>query len=264
MVYFVFMVYFDNIRHQYLPALRQQLWAFMHFPFHLALVLFMEGATQFVVWWKVLEIENALSNTIGDALDKAGSTINKTSEIVDLLDNTITPFLTLYPPTYTDSVIALNEVRGNISTFPDSYWQTNFTDLEDPRLQPLIGNLTLLWDTLDNILLTKFKIDLTEDVAKSAPANASMEALQNQISDESWQRFNLVVRTTNRPKLACLFRGRPLTPCSSNTRSPPPVSCSSSSTCSTPSPGRRSGGRGTSPVGSSRRRSASACVSRRS
>lgn len=37
-------------------GIRRELWAFLHFPFHLALVLLVEGAAQFIVWRKVVEV----------------------------------------------------------------------------------------------------------------------------------------------------------------------------------------------------------------
>jgi hypothetical protein len=260
MIYFVFMVYFDNIRHQHLPPFRQQAWAFMHFPVHLAMVLFMEGATQFVIWWKVLEIENGLSNTLIDAFNQVGVTINKTQDFVNLLEDKINDFVTLFPPTYTTSLTALNDVIGNLSTFPDSYWQINFTD-DDPRLLPLISNVTFLWSTLDNILLNKFKIDLTEDVEKSVPSNTSISDLQNQLSAESWQRFNLVVSALAD---AVFCESVKSTECSrrfsSNILSCRPALSSSSLTCCTSSRERRGGGRGTSSACSSRLFWVSACV----
>ena len=50
------MIYFDWMNHAGFGAIRQELWAFLHFPFHLALVLMVEGAAQFIVWRKVVEV----------------------------------------------------------------------------------------------------------------------------------------------------------------------------------------------------------------
>lgn len=40
-LYFLYMLYFDNLSNER-GAVRQQLWAFLHFPLHLALVLAVE------------------------------------------------------------------------------------------------------------------------------------------------------------------------------------------------------------------------------
>lgn len=38
--------------------MRQQIWTFLHFPFHMALVLLMEGINQFVSWRHIIEFMN--------------------------------------------------------------------------------------------------------------------------------------------------------------------------------------------------------------
>lgn len=56
-MYFFFMLYFDWFKISvtyHLRSWRQGFWVLVHFPFHVALLLFVEGATQFVVWWKAV------------------------------------------------------------------------------------------------------------------------------------------------------------------------------------------------------------------
>lgn len=194
MIYFVFMVYFDNLRHQHLPPVRQQVWAFLHFPVHLAMVLFMEGSTQFVIWWKILEVETDLANTLTAALETLDQKlIVTTKDLVDVLQAKVDEFTTLYPPTYTESVVAISDVIGNVSAIPDSFWAVNYTDENDPRLQPLVADLSFLWTTLDNILLAKFNIDVAQDVDESQVNPNDSASVQSTINSESWSRFNLVV-----------------------------------------------------------------------
>jgi hypothetical protein len=50
------MIYFDWLNSSHFGSFREGLWAFLHFPFHLALVLLMEGAAQFILWRKVVEV----------------------------------------------------------------------------------------------------------------------------------------------------------------------------------------------------------------
>lgn len=49
------MLYFDSLTREHFGSIRQQIWAFLHFPFHVALVLFLEGTSQFVIWHKMVE-----------------------------------------------------------------------------------------------------------------------------------------------------------------------------------------------------------------
>jgi hypothetical protein len=50
------MLYFDFLPKGHFGSIRQPIWAFLHFPFHLALVLFMEGLAEFVIWHKMVEV----------------------------------------------------------------------------------------------------------------------------------------------------------------------------------------------------------------
>jgi hypothetical protein len=50
------MLYFDALPDYHFGSIRQQFWAFSHFPFHLFLVLFLEGMAQFVIWFKMNEV----------------------------------------------------------------------------------------------------------------------------------------------------------------------------------------------------------------
>lgn len=54
LIYFFFQIYFDWVDHVHLKGLRQQIWTLLHFPFHAALLMFLAGAVQFMIWWKVV------------------------------------------------------------------------------------------------------------------------------------------------------------------------------------------------------------------
>lgn len=45
----------DTINREHFGSIRQQLWAFLHFPFHAALVLCLSGMAQFVIFQKIME-----------------------------------------------------------------------------------------------------------------------------------------------------------------------------------------------------------------
>ncbi|KAK5120948.1 hypothetical protein LTR85_005732 [Meristemomyces frigidus] len=59
-LYFLYMLYFDWIQEEHLGDVRQQVWAFLHFPLHLVLVLAVEGAAQSLSWRAGVEESNFL------------------------------------------------------------------------------------------------------------------------------------------------------------------------------------------------------------
>ncbi|KAF2491319.1 hypothetical protein BU16DRAFT_425787, partial [Lophium mytilinum] len=49
-IYFLYMLYFDRLREDHFGTIKQQIWAFIHFPLHISLVLLLEGVSNFVTW----------------------------------------------------------------------------------------------------------------------------------------------------------------------------------------------------------------------
>lgn len=60
--YFVYMLYFDWIEEDHFGSIRQQIWAFLHFPFHLSLALAIEGVNQCIMWRAATVATNELYN----------------------------------------------------------------------------------------------------------------------------------------------------------------------------------------------------------
>ena len=53
--YFLYMLYFDQVDNKRFGTIRQQFWALAHFPFHISLVLLMEGTARFITWRNAID-----------------------------------------------------------------------------------------------------------------------------------------------------------------------------------------------------------------
>jgi hypothetical protein len=92
--YITYQLYFDWMRSHHLKPIRQIAWAFLHFPFHMALTLFVEGATQFIILGKIFEVTD-------DAVTKLFSNVAPTVRMPDFIkqvNSTLNEVLSLYPP----------------------------------------------------------------------------------------------------------------------------------------------------------------------
>lgn len=49
------MLYFDQIEHERFGTIRQQIWALLHYPLHMAILLLVEGNTSLIVWNSVVQ-----------------------------------------------------------------------------------------------------------------------------------------------------------------------------------------------------------------
>lgn len=54
------MLYFDQVDNKRFGTIRQQFWALAHFPFHISLVLLMEGTARFITWRNAIEVVDLL------------------------------------------------------------------------------------------------------------------------------------------------------------------------------------------------------------
>ncbi|KAJ9635620.1 hypothetical protein H2204_005794 [Knufia peltigerae] len=54
LLYFVWILYFDQIDHDRFGTIRQQVWAILHFPLHTALILVSEGSATLILWKAII------------------------------------------------------------------------------------------------------------------------------------------------------------------------------------------------------------------
>ncbi|OAQ57472.1 hypothetical protein VFPPC_17170 [Pochonia chlamydosporia 170] len=202
-MYLVFLVYFDWLRSSfYLPALRQQIWTCLHLPFHLSVVLFMQGFTQFLLWSKIV----SQINRIGIIADPADDARALTSEAVqNSLNSSVQSFFSDYPPKILSSLDTVNEALKNITQIPDSIWPAvaNQTVDSDADLSPdmrrafeTLGNTVVtIYFTMANALYGAFGINLDDDISKKDPAaakNIKDGGYQVLVQDKTWRRYRLV------------------------------------------------------------------------
>lgn len=50
LIYFIWVLYFDQIENERFGTIRQQIWAILHFPLHVAILLTVEGAASMIIW----------------------------------------------------------------------------------------------------------------------------------------------------------------------------------------------------------------------
>ncbi|OAQ98466.1 hypothetical protein LLEC1_02952 [Akanthomyces lecanii] len=218
-IYFVFLVYFDWMRHLQLPALRQQIWTALHYPFHLSLVLFMRGFTQLILFGKAFNVFNTLSDNWVYDPSPGARTLDidvfdmTSSAIADSLANETNQIFDLYPPPDLVTRVVVNHSIANISTIPDATWAnlqkyysaaaTNESAVLDDNT--LNGFLTLMeqaiviFSAIANSVSKSFGIDVSGEVKAKQPSdNNPLKLSENEvtISDKTNQRARLVFAYT--------------------------------------------------------------------
>ncbi|KAJ6447087.1 sulfate permease [Purpureocillium lavendulum] len=181
-IYFVFLVYFDWLKSSfYLPPIRQQLWTSIHLPFHLSLVLFMQGFTQYLIWSKIVNQINRL-NDIADPHDDAR--LATSIAVRDSINASVQAFFRDYPPRISTTMDTVNDALNNITQIPDSVWplienSSSTFDTVDGAPQDVQDALVTLFTvgvtlatSMANALFAAFGIKVDEDIAEKDPGAA--------------------------------------------------------------------------------------------
>ncbi|KAI1132319.1 hypothetical protein F5Y10DRAFT_294076 [Nemania abortiva] len=205
-IYFVFMIYFDWIaNHKILRGNRQFAWAVLHFPFHLALLLFMEGSTQFVQWWKIYEVLDWVGAKFDSSFKEFQEKISKephtprTEILVQELNTSVVQIFDKYEVTYFDTVYEIDQVFSNISTIPNEWWDDEYNEQPNAlRYQNLLNDgLDELSTTVTNSILANFNVDPIKNIATTGNFTATTEPeLQGAALQNSADRFTITFKYT--------------------------------------------------------------------
>ena len=60
LIYFIWVLYFDQIKNERFGTIRQQIWAMLHYPLHVAILLTVEGSTALILWNIIVHANDAL------------------------------------------------------------------------------------------------------------------------------------------------------------------------------------------------------------
>ncbi|KAJ3493105.1 hypothetical protein NLG97_g4953 [Lecanicillium saksenae] len=213
-VYFVFLVYFDWLGAKTrLPHIRRTFWVALHFPFHLALVLFMQGFTQMLIWGKIArQLRRAFDSADpSDDLDLVNGNTT-TAEVFNSMNQTVYEFLDSYPSKLESTTEVINSALKNISSLPDSIWPVlanlsnsdtdvsvdNLNGTDQSNYYKLYYSVGSLGSSLANNVFRAFN---TETSGELEAKNKNLEkqdgrGFQFQLQEDNWKRYGLVFAYT--------------------------------------------------------------------
>lgn len=192
----------------YLPALRQQFWAALHLPLHLALVLHLRSFTQWLLWSSMW---NQFSRLLDFSDPSEDAFLSNTTSIAvrDSINASVQAFLHDYPAKTMEAMETINDALTNLTTIPNTFWSSLAHYSKTKDLQGEIwrssnpqGFLTFahssfyLVTTLGNILFQSFGIELQGEIAagnSSGQQELQGGALQFRVRERTWARCRLVV-----------------------------------------------------------------------
>lgn len=142
-------MYFDQVDHKRFGTIRQQFWALCHFPFHVSLVLLMEGTSRFVTWRNALVLVSTITDEYTIIYDK----FNTTADIANALD------------VYSKKL--LSSVKADLNVYNVTSFISDIKKEKDPKSEKALSAVTALLGTLINATFKFFKIASSKNTAKT-------------------------------------------------------------------------------------------------
>lgn len=206
-IYFIFLIYFDWLRSSfYLPPLRQQLWMIIHLPFHLSLILFTQGFTQFLIWSKIVDVINSVSVGLGRGNVEWLYTATS-AQVQERMNLSAQLFFRDFPPKISSTWMTVDDALANITRIPDAFWpdlanyyKTNDaralrgTDFKDTEIFSNVLQATM--SSMANALFATFGMDFESEVTNKNPRvdeEIRGGGFQGMVQDTTWDRYKLVV-----------------------------------------------------------------------
>ncbi|KAL7932059.1 hypothetical protein V8C35DRAFT_329036 [Trichoderma chlorosporum] len=202
LIYFVYQMYFDWMHSGRLAHTRQMLWVSLHLPFHIALVLLLEGANQFIAWTQALQSIKSAAQSIVDINHELPSKPT-TKEVVKLLNETVAELLGAYPPE--DEVATLNDVERtykSLLTLPNSFWNVSGQlASNDPEMVLWLNGTRDLAQSVFNGIFASFSLAAPAEEPDSTDVQSATEAAYLATAHKfgtvqrGWSVFNILRAT---------------------------------------------------------------------
>lgn len=163
-------------------------WASIHSPFHVALILFLEGVMQFVTYARILEnFQSSIQKLEDAAAYLKDSPTSK--EVSDALGSIIYPFLQKYPPPdILEAYKSVNETLAHISEIDDDFW--NDTNEDSSVFVEWENDVTELYSTMMNAIFYAFGVEQPEE--ESSPSGHP-DHIARQTTEAISARYELIV-----------------------------------------------------------------------
>ncbi|KAL7625201.1 hypothetical protein AAE478_004416 [Parahypoxylon ruwenzoriense] len=164
LAYIIFQLYFDWMHEDGGKGrIAHYLWVLLHLPFHITLVLLVEGGNQFIVWRRAIEAIDSASDTLSNAAKGfQGSAVN-TSQIVGALKIPVMKLLHSYEPeNETETWSQVYEAFDDMSEIPDEFWGS-YLELSraNPMKQRWLDDLSKVVSAVFNGISDSFDIHET-------------------------------------------------------------------------------------------------------
>ncbi|KAJ4212861.1 hypothetical protein NW759_011502 [Fusarium solani] len=183
-LYFTFQLYFDWMdHHSHMSPIKTALWTILHLPYHIAIVLTVEGSGQWITWRRAWEAMNEAIFSLTAGLIQGASSGKGGQGVYDA----VVEALGKSYDTYTFSAKTISTMSGELDKLPavpDSYWESfdynrllNNPTANDTDVGGIIATLQL---SLTNAVFNTYGLTTSSKVKAQSEAEGQTDKLSGE------------------------------------------------------------------------------------
>lgn len=156
-----------------MSPIKTAIWTILHLPYHIAIVLTVEGSGQWITWRRTWEAMNEAISSFTDGFLQGVSSGKGGQGVYDTVLETLQKSYDTYTFS-TKAVVTMGEELEKIPTFPDSYW--NSFDVDRFMSNPTANDTAVkkIFATVQGALVNS--VFSTYGLTTSSKAKAQAEA----------------------------------------------------------------------------------------
>jgi low temperature requirement protein LtrA len=183
LIYFIWVLYFDQIENDRFGTIRQQIWAILHYPLHVAILLTVEGSTALILWNIINTVDNQWYNLMDQFVSSDPNdqnydftTWNNTDEVIEYMHQSLEQIGTYFK----NGTIE----KFNSSTVFHTMAHLNGTFNSESWIDGANDAVNELWYGVENFIFENFGIEVDEGSA-SAEATADGTSIQDEVDQNN-------------------------------------------------------------------------------
>ena len=194
LIYFIWVLDFDQIEHDRFGTIRQQIWAILHFPLHVCILLTVEGSTALILWNIIVNTDKAwwswypvdLAET-GESINNFGTYYGGPEETAQWLEYAVGNISTYFRPGSLEEEYNFEKNFSSILDLQEKQDTVFATEEWNEKAGEIVSEM---WIAIENFIFENFGLEAPENRhRKGGQQGAGNEVSKN---DSLWIVFSTV------------------------------------------------------------------------
>ena len=193
LIYFIWVLYFDQIEHDRFGTIRQQIWAMLHYPLHVCILLTVEGSTALILWNIIVNTDDAWWSWYpvdweadGTPKNNFGRYYGGPEETVQWLEYAVGNISTYFKPGVLEEEY---DFRKNFTSILDLQEKQDIVFATEKWNEKVGEIVEDMWIAVENFIFENFGVEVPENQQHKTSAAGGSEVSKNK---SLWEVFSTV------------------------------------------------------------------------